>query len=144
MANDQLREQQEEAPQEEAKKKEEKVQEQEEEEASIASRVKWNKRRVWSIRRYVYRNGPPTVGHVLSPRILKRMARKHGIQRISSKAQIKIGQFTRITLEVLIHDAKIYAKSAQRRTIHAMDLIAALRKQNLVHYGHGSLVQGTR
>ena len=92
------------------------------------------------MRKYIYRGGVPTIGQVLAPKTLKRMARKHGIQRISKDAKEKIGQFARITLEVIIQDAKIYAKSCRRRTINASDLIAALRKQNIVHYGHGSLV----
>lgn len=67
---------------------------------------------------------------------IKRILRKHGIQRSTQEAQQEIRKFARITVEVLIQDAKIYTHAAHRRTIMVQDIIAALRKHNIVHYGH--------
>ena len=105
---------------------------------TIEERIKWKKRKPWLIRKYIYPKGPPTIGKALSVAVVKRMGRKHGIQRISHRAMRKISQFARITLEVLIQDAQIYADSNGRRIIQVSDIKAALKRQEIVHYGHSN------
>ena len=74
---------------------------------------------------------------------IRRLARRGGVKRISGPAAAtgRIYEETRgalkIFLENVIRDAVTYTEHARRRTVTAMDIVYALKRQGRTLYGFG-------
>ena len=68
---------------------------------------------------------------------IRRLARRGGVVRISGLAYDDVNTTFREFLFRVIRDATIYADHAHRRTITAMDVVYALKRQGRTIYGFG-------
>ena len=73
----------------------------------------------------------------ISKPAIRRLARRGGIKRISSLFYEEARGVLRKFLENLIEDAVIYTTHANRKTVLAMDVIYALKRQGKTIYGFG-------
>ncbi len=77
----------------------------------------------------------PVLG--ITKQAIRRLARRGGVKRISSlvyeDTRLVLSKF----LENLMHDATIYTKHADRKTITVLDIIYALKRQGKTLYGFG-------
>jgi histone H4 len=73
----------------------------------------------------------------ISKPAIRRLARRGGIKRISSHFYEEARGVLRKFLENLIEDAVIYTTHANRKTVLAMDVIYALKRQGKTIYGFG-------
>lgn len=69
---------------------------------------------------------------------LRRLAKKGGVQRISDNSYSGVREFVDMMLMRVTRDSIIYAESAKRRTVTAMDVIYALKKSGKTLYGYGA------
>ncbi|KAL7440915.1 hypothetical protein ACHAXH_006939 [Discostella pseudostelligera] len=73
----------------------------------------------------------------ISKPAIRRLARRGGIKRISSHFYGEARGVLRKFLENLIKDAITYTVHANRKTVLAMDVIYALKRQGKTIYGFG-------
>ena len=69
---------------------------------------------------------------------IRRLARRGGVKRISGLVYEETRQVLKDFLYRIIRDAVIYTEHAQRKTVTAMDVIYALKRQGHTLYGFGS------
>ena len=85
----------------------------------------------------VKRNSKDVILGITKPAI-RRLARRGGVKRISNsiyeEARIVLKNF----LESIIRDAIVYTEHARRKTVIAMDIIYALKRQGRSLYGFGA------
>ena len=85
----------------------------------------------------VKRNSKDVILGITKPAI-RRLARRGGVKRISNsiyeEARIVLKNF----LESVIRDAIVYTEHARRKTVIAMDIIYALKRQGRSLYGFGA------
>ena len=75
--------------------------------------------------------------HGITKPDIRRLARRGGVKRISSLIYDETRQALRAFLANVIYDAVTYAEHARRRTVTAMDVVYALKRQNRTLYGFG-------
>jgi histone H4 len=70
---------------------------------------------------------------------IRRLARRGGVKRISGLIYEETRSVLKVFLEHVIRDAVTYTEHARRKTVTAMDVILALKKQGRTLYGfqHG-------
>lgn len=68
---------------------------------------------------------------------LRRLARRGGVKRISSFIYDDSRQVLRGFLEGIIRDAVTYTEHSRRKTVTAMDVVYALKRQGRTIYGFG-------
>lgn len=68
---------------------------------------------------------------------IKRLARRGGVKRISGLVYEETRGILRIFLQNVIHDAVTYTEHARRKTVTAMDVVYALKRQGRTLYGFG-------
>jgi histone H4 len=68
---------------------------------------------------------------------IRRLARRGGVKRISGLVYEEVRSVLKIFLNSVIHDAIVYTEHAKRKTVTAMDVVYALKKQGRVLYGFG-------
>jgi histone H4 len=68
---------------------------------------------------------------------IRRLARRGGVKRISGLIYETTRDVLRVFLENLIHDASIYTEHARRKTVTALDIVHALKRQGKTLYGFG-------
>ncbi len=68
---------------------------------------------------------------------IRRLARRAGVKRISGMVYDETRQTLRIFLQSVIHDAVTYTEHARRKTVTAMDVVYALKRQGRTLYGFG-------
>jgi histone H4 len=73
----------------------------------------------------------------ISKPAIRRLARRGGIKRISSYFYEEARGVLRKFLENLIKDTITYTEHANRKTVLAMDVIYALKRQGKTIYGFG-------
>ena len=73
----------------------------------------------------------------ISKPAIRRLARRGGIKRISSHFYEEARGVLQKFLENLIQDTVIYTGHANRKTVLAMDVIYALKRQGKTIYGFG-------
>jgi histone H4 len=73
----------------------------------------------------------------LSKQAIRRLARRGGVKRMSSTVYDEIRVALKQYLEKLIRDAILYAEHGRRRTMTAMDVVYASKRQNRTLYGYG-------
>ena len=77
-----------------------------------------------------------TIMGVTKPAI-RRLARRGGVKRISSYIYEETRAVLRSFLENVIRDSVTYTEHARRKTVTAMDVVYALKRQGRTLYGFG-------
>lgn len=68
---------------------------------------------------------------------IRRLARRGGVKRISFLVYEETRGLVKLFLEKVIHDAVTYTEHARRKTVTAMDVVYALKRQGRTLYGFG-------
>ncbi|KAI1716016.1 centromere kinetochore component CENP-T histone fold domain-containing protein [Ditylenchus destructor] len=68
---------------------------------------------------------------------IRRLARRAGVVRISGFVYEETRNVLKIFLENVIRDAILYCEHARRKTVTAMDVVYALKRQGRTLYGLG-------
>nr|UXY88282.1 histone H4 [Cryptomonas curvata] len=69
---------------------------------------------------------------------IRRLARRGGVKRISGLIYEETRNVLKIFLENIVKDAVTYTEHARRKTVTAMDVIYALKRQGKTLYGFGT------
>ncbi len=75
--------------------------------------------------------------HGITKNDIRRLARRGGVKRISDKIYEETRNALKIFLEDVIQDAVVYADHARRKTVTALDVVYALKRQARTLYGFG-------
>ncbi|CAK7334303.1 unnamed protein product [Dovyalis caffra] len=70
---------------------------------------------------------------------IRRLARRGGVKRISGLIYEETRGVLKIFLENVIRDAVTYTEHARRKTVTAMDVVYALKRQGRTLYGFGEI-----
>ncbi|XP_012064943.2 uncharacterized protein LOC105628185 [Jatropha curcas] len=73
---------------------------------------------------------------------IRRLARRGGVKRISGLIYEETRGVLKIFLENVIRDAVTYTEHARRKTVTAMDVVYALKRQGRTLYGFGGKMSG--
>merc|ERR1712029_446098 len=68
---------------------------------------------------------------------IRRLARRGGVKRISGLIYVETRGVLKVFLENVIRDAVTYTEHAKRKTVTAMDVVYALKRQGRTLYGFG-------
>lgn len=68
---------------------------------------------------------------------IRRLARRGGVKRISGHIYEEIRNVLKVFLEDVIRDAITYTEHGKRKTVTAMDVVYALKRQGRTIYGFG-------
>jgi len=68
---------------------------------------------------------------------IRRLARRGGVKRISRLIYEEIRGILLVFLENVIRDVVIYTEYARRKTVTALDVVHALKRQGRTLYGFG-------
>ncbi len=68
---------------------------------------------------------------------IRRLARRGGVKRISGLVYEETRSVLKVFLENVIRDAVTYTEYARRKTVTAMDVVYALKRQGRTLYGFG-------
>merc|ERR1712057_55599 len=79
-----------------------------------------------------------TIMGVTKPAI-RRLARRGGVKRISSLIYDETRTVSNAFLESVIRDSVTYTEHAKRKTVTALDVVYALKRQGRTLYGFGVL-----
>ena len=77
-----------------------------------------------------------TIDGITKPAI-RRLCRRGGVKRISSFIYDDTRAVLRSFLEQVVRDAVTYTEHARRKTVTAMDVVYALKRQGRTLYGFG-------
>jgi len=69
---------------------------------------------------------------------IRRLARRGGVKRISALIYDEARTVLRTFLENVVRDSVTYTEHARRKTVTAMDVVYALKRQGRTLYGFGS------
>eukprot|EP01105_Mastigella_eilhardi_P027275 TRINITY_DN832_c0_g2_i1.p3 TRINITY_DN832_c0_g2~~TRINITY_DN832_c0_g2_i1.p3 ORF type:complete len:110 (+),score=34.84 TRINITY_DN832_c0_g2_i1:113-442(+) len=69
---------------------------------------------------------------------IRRLARRGGVKRISGLIYEETRGVLKIFLDNVIRDAVTYTEHAKRKTVTAMDVVYALKRQGRTLYGFGA------
>eukprot|EP01057_Protomagalhaensia_wolfi_P004287 Protomagalhaensia_wolfi_Nauph_80__4286@NODE_4374_length_583_cov_829_277574_g3492_i0_p1_GENE_NODE_4374_length_583_cov_829_277574_g3492_i0NODE_4374_length_583_cov_829_277574_g3492_i0_p1_ORF_typecomplete_len109_score6_77CENPT_C/PF15511_6/2_8e32TAF/PF02969_17/9e18CENPS/PF15630_6/1_7e05CBFD_NFYB_HMF/PF00808_23/5_9e05Bromo_TP/PF07524_13/0_0001TFIID31kDa/PF02291_15/0_0011Histone/PF00125_24/0_0011TFIID_20kDa/PF03847_13/0_0019UPF0137/PF03677_13/0_11_NODE_4374_length_583_cov_829_277574_g3492_i0173499 len=69
---------------------------------------------------------------------IRRLARRGGVRRISATIYEEIRNVLKVFLENVIRDSVTYTEHAKRKTVTAMDVVYALKRQGRTIYGFGA------
>uniref|UniRef100_T1JAH4 Histone H4 n=1 Tax=Strigamia maritima TaxID=126957 RepID=T1JAH4_STRMM len=70
---------------------------------------------------------------------IRRLARRGGVKRISGLIYEETRGVLKVFLENVIRDAVTYTEHAKRKTVTAMDVVYALKRQGRTLYGFGGV-----
>ena len=87
-------------------------------------------------KRFSGRNQREVILGITKPAI-RRLARRGGVKRISALIYDETRQTLKKFLEYLIRDTVTYTEHARRKTVTAMDVVYALKRQGKSLYGFG-------
>jgi histone H4 len=68
---------------------------------------------------------------------IRRLARRGGVKRISSLIYDEARNVLRTFLESVIKDSVTYTEHSKRKTVTALDVVYALKRQGKTLYGFG-------
>ena len=68
---------------------------------------------------------------------IRRLARRGGVKRISSYIYEETRMVLRTFLENVVRDSVIYTEHSKRKTVTALDVVYALKRQGKTLYGFG-------
>ena len=74
--------------------------------------------------------------HLQKPAI-RRLARRGGVKRISGLIYEETRGVLKVFLENVVRDAVTYTEHARRKTVTALDVVYALKRQGRTLYGFG-------
>ena len=77
-----------------------------------------------------------TIMGITKPAI-RRLARRGGVKRISSLIYEETRNVLRNFLEFVVRDSVTYTEHAKRKTVQALDVVYALKRQGRTLYGFG-------
>ena len=69
---------------------------------------------------------------------IRRLARRGGVKRISGLIYEETRGVLKVFLENVIRDAVTYTEHARRKTVTALDVVYALKRQGRTLYGFGA------
>ncbi|XP_027963184.1 uncharacterized protein LOC114212502 [Eumetopias jubatus] len=72
---------------------------------------------------------------------IRRLARRGGVKRISGLIYEETRGVLKVFLENVIRDAVTYTEHAKRKTVTAMDVVYALKRQGRTLYGFGAMAR---
>ena len=76
---------------------------------------------------------------------IRRLARRGGVKRISGLIYEETRGVLKVFLENVVRDAVTYTEHARRKTVTALDVVAALKRQGRTLYGFGEFgISGAR
>lgn len=75
--------------------------------------------------------------HGITKPAIRRLARRAGVKRISGLIYEETRSVLKVFLENVIRDAVTYTQHARRKTVIAMDVVYALKRQGRTLYGFG-------
>ena len=87
-------------------------------------------------KRHTKKNLKETILGITKPAI-RRLARRGGVKRISSLIYEESRQVLRGFLENVVRDSVTYTEHAKRKTVTALDVVYALKRQGRTLYGFG-------
>uniref|UniRef100_A0A8C7JQ13 Histone H4 n=1 Tax=Oncorhynchus kisutch TaxID=8019 RepID=A0A8C7JQ13_ONCKI len=79
---------------------------------------------------------PDNIQGITKPAI-RRLARRGGVKRISGLIYEETRGVLKVFLENVIRDAVTYTEHAKRKTVTAIDVVYALKRQGRTLYGFG-------
>ena len=79
----------------------------------------------------------PSFMYLQKPAI-RRLARRGGVKRISGLIYEETRGVLKVFLENVIRDAVTYTEHARRKTVTALDVVYALKRQGKTLYGFGA------
>lgn len=68
---------------------------------------------------------------------IRRLARRGGVKRISGLIYDETRSVLKTFLDGVVRDAVTYTEHAKRKTVTAMDVVYALKRQGRTLYGYG-------
>ena len=68
---------------------------------------------------------------------IRRLARRGGVKRISGLMYEETRTVLKTFLEQVVRDAVCYTEHARRKTVNALDVVYALKRQGKTLYGFG-------
>ncbi len=78
-----------------------------------------------------------TPPHPLQKPAIRRLARRGGVKRISGLIYEETRGVLKVFLENVVRDAVTYTEHARRKTVTALDVVYALKRQGRTLYGFG-------
>jgi len=87
-------------------------------------------------KRNARKNNRETIEGITKPAI-RRLARRGGVKRISHFIYEDTRHVLKSFLENVVRDAVTYTEHARRKTVTAMDVVYALKRQGRTIYGFG-------
>ena len=88
------------------------------------------------VKRHTKKSLKETILGISKPAI-RRLARRGGVKRISSLIYEETRNVLRCFLENVIQDSVTYTEYSKRKTVTAMDVVYALKRQGRTIYGFG-------
>jgi histone H3/H4 len=79
----------------------------------------------------------PTTHPALQKPAIRRLARRGGVKRISGLIYEETRGVLKVFLENVIRDSVTYTEHARRKTVTALDVVYALKRQGKTLYGFG-------
>ena len=74
----------------------------------------------------------------ISTPVIRRLARRGGIKRMSSQVNQDARAVLRVFLDSVIRDAVTYTQHEHHKTITALSVVRALGRQGRIMYGYGN------
>lgn len=88
-----------------------------------------------TVKQTVRHKKPGLKDNTISKGSVRRLARRAGVKRISSKIYEEINNDLRTYLDKIVRDAVSYCEHAKRKTVTATDILYSLKRQNVRLYG---------
>jgi histone H3/H4 len=88
-------------------------------------------------KRNARKNSRPVLDGITKPAI-RRLARRGGVKRISFFIYEYTREILKVFLQGVIRDAITYTEHANRKTVTALDVVYALKRQGRTLYGFGN------
>lgn len=76
-------------------------------------------------------------GANLKKTTIRKLARRGGVKRISNSVYKGVREAAEKIMKTLVRDASVYADGCKRKTVTAMDVVFALKKNGKTLYGFG-------
>ena len=85
----------------------------------------------------IHRNTKEVILGITKPAI-RRLARRGGVKRISALIYEETRNVLKMFVENVVRDSVTYTEHARRKTVTAMDVVYALKRQGRALYGFGA------
>ena len=86
----------------------------------------------------IIKKTPQGVEYQVTKGALRRLARRGGVKRISDTSYPPMREFCDSMLVRVTRDSIVYAEAGKRKTVTAMDVVYALKKNGKTLYGYGA------